>query len=300
MEQYSDLTFNFKHIYTVSDGNMVKYENRKSYNEFLFKWLHWSYQISKELLLITDESRVHLFKLSNKSDENCQYFKTIDFNKNTDLKGVCLFKNNNLCLVDGGASSLILIDEEFKITKKLDLNITKRWLYSCEQLNFKIYITDRHNCTVIIINENFEFEKEVEVKLPDMFKKMISLREIKIKDEKVFLTDNDYGNQCMHIFDLNFNYIKSFGINILKNPYSFFFYKQEYIFVIERSNKIHVFDKDLIFKTCKTLSNCDSAINGIILDDKILISSLIVVNILNLNTRRIEQKLVSKIDTYKI
>ena len=56
----------------------------------------------------------------------------------------------------------------------------------------------------------------------------------------------------------------------------------------------------LIFKTCKTLSNCDAAINGIILGDKILISSLIAVSVLNLNTRRIEQKLVSKIDTYKI
>ena len=66
--------FKFKHLYTVSDGVDKGIENRKSPNDFFFKWLHWSFLINDDLLLTTDERCIHLFKLKN---ENCTYFKSI-------------------------------------------------------------------------------------------------------------------------------------------------------------------------------------------------------------------------------
>ena len=83
--------------------------------------------------MITDESHVHLFKLAENSPQ-CTYYKSIDFEKKSDLKGVCKFSpyNKNLCIVDQGTSCVLLVDEGFKIIKKLDFNSLgkKRWLYS--------------------------------------------------------------------------------------------------------------------------------------------------------------------------
>ena len=217
------------------------------------------------------------------------------------MKGVCRFSpyNNNLCIVDAGTSSVLLVDQDFKIIKKIILNTKKRWMYSCIQHDFYIYVLDRDNSSILEINCNFQLTREIEIKLPNMFKKKISLREIKVNADNFYLTDNNFGNKCMHIFDLKFNYIKSFGFDILMNPYSFFFYKNEFIFVIERSNQIHIFNiNDHKFEKSVTLSNCESAINGIILNNVILITSLLTVQLQSSNYTI--PYLVSKIDAFEI
>jgi hypothetical protein len=304
------LLFKFKHLYTVSDGSDKKYEERKRYDDFLFKWLHWSFLLSDgQTIMVTDENRVHLFKLAENSSSHCTYSKSIDFEKNSDLKGVCKYSpyNNNLCIVDQGTSSVLLVNENFKVIKKLDFSVEKkRWLYSCEFYKHQIFVVDRDNSTIIVINSNFEFLKEIEVLLPVIFKKKISLREIIIRDEKIYLTDNDHGNQSMHIYDLNLNYIRSFGLGLLNNPYAFFFYKNDYIFVIERSNKISIFDiNDLRLKVTKTLANCECAINGIIVNNTIFITSLLTVQLPQVvgescNEVTEQPYLVTKIDAYEI
>lgn len=307
--------FKFKHLYTVSDGVDLKYEKRTKHEQFMFKWLHWSFRLDENTILTTDANRVHLFKLVTSSDPlSCTFYKSIDFGEDSDLKGVCQYSpyNKKLCLVDQGTSSVLLIDEEFKIVKKLDFKSAskKRWLYSCDQYDFQIFVLDRTNCSVLVINSNFQFLKEIDIKLPIMFPKKISLREIIVRDDKVYLTDNDHGNRSMHIFDLNFNYIRSFGFGLLHNPYAFLFFKNEYIFVLQHSNTISIFDvKDFKLKATKTLENCESAINGIIINNTIFITSLLTVNLpklLNENSTQliqpevIEPQLTTKIDVYEI
>ena len=71
---------------------------------------------------------------------------------------------------------------------------------------------------ILIYNENLDFISKKHIRLPTKFRKP-GLRDLKIKGDFIFLTDHqfldfrEFGNRCIHIFDLNINYINSLEFN---------------------------------------------------------------------------------------
>ena len=252
------------------------YQFSKTIREDNFEWLHWMCEFSENEFLATDRAKIHVFQV-----EPFEHLRSVEIaNQEASLKGICKFDSTYYSVVDDGNKCAYLMNKNFKIEKTANFGNQKRWLYACamNKKDNSVMVADRENGSLLICNRNFKFEREVPIQLPDVFEKRISLRDIFIHGNEIYFTDNKFGNRCVHLFDLNYNYLKSFGLGQLENPYSIFLLQNELI-VIERIkvNKHFLMAFDAItleYKNKKdVLDNCHETTNAYISGNNLFIIS---------------------------
>lgn len=227
---------------------------------------------------------------------------------NLRIEDICRLQSGIICLIMNmvyghgfNASIFYLINKKIEGLKKLIVKIISRYnhddiyevhvvsdalkqLYDKDERNSaKLYKIQQNSDTgdlfavsgwrvILIFDEMLTKVKKANIiKLP--FDKEPKLRDILLHSGLMYLTDN--ANKGIHVFDLNFQYIKSFGQDTISNPYTKIFLKSNEIVVINRlernKHKLLFFNKQGIYENCDTLIECQEPQDAIIFNDSLLV-----------------------------
>ena len=143
---------------------------------------------------------------------------------------IALLKNGLIGVLQNDKISLFRYVENYNYENIRRVNINRMITHRENKLlglcqNFdenddSVYFIEMPSRTVAIFSNNYENLKKRKIELPPIFR-LAGVRDLKIHGNKIFINDykfDRFGNDCIHVFDLNVNYLTSFGLNEVEKP----------------------------------------------------------------------------------
>ena len=191
----------------------------------------------QQLVVAEDRKNIMVFDKSGKKAQ------TITRENCSRLHGVTVDKNGNIYVSDLGISSLLKFSKEGKLMKVVGRKGTQpgefRDLTFMKFINNKLYVCDRGNHRVQILNTNLEYvnsfgscgSEDGQFNMPNDI----------AQDGAGHLYVSDTDNHRVQVFDCNGQFLSAFGkksaASELNQPYGICVGSDQFVYVCDRGNK---------------------------------------------------------------
>ena len=168
---------------------------------------------------------------------NLEYLQSIKFEE-TIAAAISVFRDGIVGILQNEKLSLykkiLLENNNFRYEKVRDIPIERMrfkgnsFLGLCQDSADGIYFIEKISNTFGKFTNNYKNFKTKKMELPNnLEKEKAGIHDLKIFDEKLFINDYKFrwnnnrgysGNDCIHVFDTNMNYLTNFGLNQVEQP----------------------------------------------------------------------------------